>query len=132
VKRLALILMIVTLEAGPAWAGSGWYLIYPPFKTNVSDAAEERILQELYKGPTGSSEIITLLVDDKRPLNEWVKHKAYGSLQDCAEALRPVRRMPKWPEREALRRALLSRAICIAADDPRLACDQSSVTCVRP
>ena len=122
--------------AAAATAGQGWYLIYPPLKLNVSDAAWERINRELDKGPDGSAEVIaTWWMDLKLPMNKWVKRTAYDPRRDCEEALRSARRTARGPEEEALGgfgRALFSRAICIAADDARLVCESSDVTCVPP
>jgi hypothetical protein len=135
-QHLAPVVLTLRIGTDTATAGQGWYLIYPPLKLNVSNAAWERIKRELDKEPNGSAEVIaTWWLDVKLPLNRWVKSAAYDSRRDCEETLRSVRSAARGPEGEALGglgRALFSRATCLASDDPRLACESWNVTCVPP
>ena len=104
-------------------AGQGWYLLTPPLKDNVSDAAWRRIKQELDK-PNPSLDVLTMWwVDLKRPLNEWQKREAFDSARECEKA----RRSPEYTRKSELVSlvgapglAVYRNAVCVAADDPRL------------
>ena len=99
--RSWLVLTIITVLASPqAWAGQGWYLLYP--QVGVSPQA---------------------------PLKLWTQMQAYDTAKECEEGLvfhhnlsLDRLRSVKDKDRKTWERILDAMAYlrCIASDDPRL------------
>lgn len=111
-KRLILLVIILSLIEVTAWAGQGWYLMIPPIKSAFPMSDIEKYKETLYPDPD-------------QPISKWQTFRVFDTAKECDSEMQRIYAQG-WALKDSKKQKDIEKfiswtsVVCVASDDPRL------------